>query len=271
MTVHAPGGVPSGAPGWLRPAAAAAILLVGLTGCTSAAARDGDDAARSDRSAAATPEGPGLSDRPDPALAGEPVPTLPPGDPGVGGDDEPGAGGRDDEHGDHDGERAEITEVPSGALVDTETVGALAGGAWSPSPDPRDCTSAAPARAVVSRTAAMSGTDGWLVQVVAAYESVRASNAAVGEAAAALERCGFRETGDPRLGTASVEVARPAGDGTSPGAPAGRGEERAMVLAAEGVTVILVAAGSPAAPGVWESLADVALGTSCAAAAHGCH
>lgn len=266
MTVRSPVGVPAGLRGRLRPAAAAAILLVGLTGCTGAAARDGADAARPDRSATATPEGPGPSDRPDPALAGEPVPTLPPGDPGVGGDvdaaDDDSAGDHGDDHG------GEVAAVPAAAFVDEETLAALAGGDWTAAADPGDCTSAPPPGAVASRSVTLAGSGGQLVQVVGAYESVRASNAAVAAAVAALGRCGFQEAGDPRLGTASVELARPARDTTAGESDA---EQRAMVLAAEGVTVVLVATGSPAAAGAWESLADVALGTSCAAAAPGCH
>jgi len=75
-------------------------------------------------------------------------------------------------------------------------------------------------------------------------------------------------SGAPMVTTASAELARPAGDTTAGESGA---DQRAMVLAAEGVTVVLVATGSPAAAGAWESLADVALGTSCAATAHGCH
>ena len=43
------------------------------------------------------------------------------------------------------------------------------------------------------------------------------------------------------------------------------------MIAADGVSVLLVTSGSSAAPGVWESLADVAMGTSCAAAHDACH
>ncbi len=43
------------------------------------------------------------------------------------------------------------------------------------------------------------------------------------------------------------------------------------MIAAEGVTMVLTGAGSAAAEGVWESLSDVAMGTLCAAGAHGCH
>jgi hypothetical protein len=37
------------------------------------------------------------------------------------------------------------------------------------------------------------------------------------------------------------------------------------------VGVVLVASGSAAAQGVWEALTDLALGSSCLAAADGCH
>jgi hypothetical protein len=104
--------------------------------------------------------------------------------------------------------------------------------------------------------------DGRLVQRVSTYASVAASNTAVDAMAAALRECGFTSAGDPRLGTASAELTRTGGPS---------GGERAVVLAAEGVTVVLVASGSAAAPGAWESITDIALGTSCAAAVHGCH
>ena len=64
------------------------------------------------------PEGPDASDTPDPALSGEPLPTLPPGDPGTG---TPGPGDPGDTP-------AHSVPVPAAAMLDTATVGAVAGG-----------------------------------------------------------------------------------------------------------------------------------------------
>lgn len=205
--------------------------------------------------ASATAEGPGPSDKPDPGLSGSPTPTRPPGDPGPG--DPTPAESHDEEP---------VDEVPDVALVDAETLGALAGGSWSAVATPSDCTGTSPsgpAEATASRTAALASDGGRLVESIASFGSVRAASAAVTAAADSLTDCGFSVTGDPRLGDASRELTR---------AASGSAEaERAVVLAAEGVAVVLVASGSAAAPGAWESLADIALGSSCAAAPHGCH
>jgi hypothetical protein len=76
-----------------------------------------------------------------------------------------------------------------------------------------------------------------------------------------LAGCGFAADGDPRLGEASAQLTK----------DTGTGRQLALVLAAEGATVVLVGSGSAADQAVWPSLADVALGTACAAGVHGCH
>ena len=246
----------------IRALAGAAALALLLGACSTATAEDTAERA----AAEVTAEGPGPADRPDPALAGQPTPTLPPGDPGTDDAalDEPADAHEDDGHADGaDGEHADdtVTEVPAAALVDAGTLGALAGGRWVPAGDGPGCRAAAPPGALASRSATLAADTDRLVQVVAAYPTVAASNAAVSAAAAALEACGFEAVGDPRLGTASMELAR----------ESAAGSERATVLAAEGVTVQLVATGRAGAPGAWESIIDVALGTSCEASVHRCH
>lgn len=250
----------------MRAAAAALGVALLLGGCATAAAEPGPGPGGSATAGRFGPDGPGPSDRPDPALSGEPVPTLPSGDPGTGSgapaDD--GAGTDDDEAGGghDDDDDAPVASVPESALVDAGTVGALAGGSWSVGPaEPDACVTGGPG-STASRSLSLTGPEGRLVQTVAAHPGVPAARAAVPATADRLVACGFTRAGDPRLGDASAELARPTAAG---------GEEKAVVIAADGITVVVVATGSAAAAGVWESLADVALGTSCAASAHGCH
>ena len=77
-----------------------------------------------------------------------------------------------------------------------------------------------------------------------------------------LVGCGFTRDRDPRLGEASELLSRTGDDGTV---------QVAAVIASEGVGLVLVASGSAAEAGSWDALADLALGSSCSAAAHGCH
>jgi hypothetical protein len=265
-----------------RPAAAsAAVLLVAglvLTGCSS------DGTARTSTSggtgrlaglpAASTesasprsappsategpfgPDGPGASDSPDPALTGQPVPTLPPGDPGTDGAD---ADGTDETSSAH----PPVTDVPDAALLDAETVGALAGGAWTEQAAGGGwCAAPRTVGSDVRRGRLLESDGGRLVETVSAYPAPGAAERAVARTAARLEACGWDGDRDPRLGTASEQLTRTGPDGT---------EQVALVLAADGVGIVLVAAGSAAAQGSWESLADLALGSSCLAAADGCH
>lgn len=255
-----------------RTAAAALGLALLLGACSAATAEQGGDSAGApSESARSTPDGPGPSDTPDPALSGQPVPTLPPGDPGTDGsgeaatDDAPPEG--DDGHaGEHGPDEAVgARTVPAAALVDAATVAALAGGSWSAEADAGSaagCPPVTPAGAAASRTLLLRSADGTLLHVVSAHRTVRAARQAVDSVAGLLTGCGFTSAGDPRLGEASAALAR--GEGT--GAP-----EKAVVIAAEGATVVLVGRGSVASAGAWDSLADLALGTSCAAGVHGCH
>lgn len=242
-------------------------LLVG--GCAAATADQGPGS-EPVASADFGPDGPGPSDTPDPALSGQPVPTLPPGDPGTGTADET-EDGHDGEDGHHeDDEHGTVTDVPLAALLDAGTVGALAGGTWATDAKGAEaCLTGAPDGAAASRSAVLVSDDGRLVQSVSTWPGPRAAGkakVAVGALAAELVACGFTEAGDPRLGDASTALERTSGTDGAAGTT-----ERAVVIAAEGATMVLTGAGTAGAEGVWESLSDVAMGTLCAAGAHGCH
>jgi hypothetical protein len=202
------------------------------------------------------PDGPDASDTPDPALSGEPLPTLPPGDPGTG---SPGPGDAAETH-------APGAPVPAAAMLDTATLAAVAGGDWTSAPaSHRWCDAPRTPGAATARVQLLESADGRLVQSVGSYAGSGADRAAVQAVDAATERlqaCGFTLDRDPRLGAASELLTRTAADGT---------DQVVLVLAAEGVGVVLMASGTPAGRGAWDSLADLALGSSCAAAAHGCH
>ena len=253
-----------------RTAAAALGLALLVGACSAATAEQGRDSAGTPaESARSTPDGPGPSDTPDPALSGQPVPTLPPGDPGTDGSGEAATDappeGDDGHAGEHGPDEGVARTVPAAALVDADSVAALAGGSWSAAADAGSaaaCPPVTPAGAAASRTLLLRSAGGTLLQVVSAHRTVRAARQAVDSVAGLLAGCGFTSAGDPRLGEASAALAR--GDDT--GAP-----EKAVVIAAEGATVVLVGRGSAASAGAWDSLADLALGTSCAAGVHGCH
>lgn len=265
---------------WLAVALGLGLLVGGITAATA------DQSPTQPSGASGTdfgPDGPGPSDSPDPALSGQPVPTLPPGDPGTDepGTDDPddGAGGSDepgsdpDDEGGSDGDRpdaARLTEVPAAALLDAQTVGAVAGGAWTvvsdsdgTGPTADDACVTADQVAAPTRGSVLAADDGSgrLVQSVATWPTARAARTAVVGAGSALEACGFTAAGDPRLGEASAAF-----DRTVDGA-----QQHAVVIAVEGATLVLAGSGTAAAPGVWESLADVAMGSLCAAGVHGCH
>jgi len=159
--------------------------------------------------------------------------------------------------------------VPASALLDAQTVGAVAGGSWAPAQGDGAtavdaCLTDTPAGAAAGRSSVLAADDasGRLVQQVATWRSVRAANAGVDTVAAALTGCGFTGTGDPRLGDASAQLERTLDGGFV---------ERVVVIAAEGATVTLTGSGPAAAAGTWESLADLAMGGLCAAGVHGCH
>jgi hypothetical protein len=244
-------------PALVRPAAVAVGLALLVGGCSAASADQAPHGSHTAHAGADFPEGPGPDDRPDPALSGQPVPTLPPGDPGTGSGSDSGAA--DPDHDEHEGH---VTDVPDAALVDAETVAALAGGSWAPETAPGErCAVAAPDGATASRSLTLVSEGDRLVQTVSAHESDQAARDAVPGLAERLAGCGFSAAGDPRLGEASVQLTRATGTAT----------ELAMVLAVEGATVVLVGTGAPAAPAAWAALADLSLGTACSAGVHGCH
>jgi hypothetical protein len=239
------------------------MLLVAalLAGCASASAGDGGSAGpqSADRSVADFgPHGPGPEDRPDPALAGEPVPTLPPGDPGrvdAGGADE----SADHDHDDHGADRP----VPSSALLDAETVSAVVGGSWAAAgvdTDAETCLVGALRAAPAVRSAVLASGDGRLAQAVGRYAAADAARAAVDATVERLAGCGFAPVGDPRIGERSQELTATGGT-----------YARAVVVAAEGAVTVLAAGGSAAAEQAWPALADLSVGTLCAAGVHGCH
>jgi hypothetical protein len=249
----------------MRVAAAAlgVALVLGFGAAALAAQGDTDGTPASSSSPDFGADGPGPSDKPDPALSGEPVPTLPPGDPGTDSPDPDETDTADPEESDEPHDDDVVTEIPESALVDAQTVGDLAGGTWTLDPaDGEACATGAAAGSTASRTVSYAGADGHLVQTVSAHESRAAAKAGVAASRDRLAACGFTPAGDPRLGDASAQLTRTTADGA---------EEVAVVIAADGVSVLLVTSGSAAAPGVWEALADVAMGTSCAAAHDACH
>lgn len=201
-------------------------------------------------------DGPGASDTPDPALSGQPLPTLPPGDPGTGSAD-PGHTEPDD------GRHGSAPTVPSEALLDAASVGAVAGGDWTVSAAPRGwCAGPRMSGTTAVRAQQLRSPDGRLVQSVSAYRDARAAVRAVSVTTDRLVGCGLTRDRDPRLGESSELLTGSSADGT---------QQVVVVLAAEGVGLVLVASGSAAGRGAWDSLADLALGSSCAAAGHGCH
>jgi hypothetical protein len=197
-------------------------------------------------------DGPAASDTPDPELSDQPLPTLPSGDPGTGtaspGGPEP---------------TRPVPAVPGSALLDVATVAAAAGGDWVAAAAPDGwCASPRTPGAAASRSQLLTSDGGRLVQTVSAYDESRPAVRAVAAATTRLQACGFRLDRDPRLGEASELLTRTGPDGTA---------ATAVVLATDGVGVVLLGSGSPTAPDVWDSLVDLALGSSCAAAADGCH
>jgi hypothetical protein len=238
-----------------------AALALALSGCGQ-----GD---RAQDSAAQPPGQP----RTDPgSSAGTGAATGTPGAPDAGG--QPSGGqGRDDpptpdpspstgepagEHG--HGNAPPRTRVPDSALLDAATVGGVIGGTWRPVPAPPDsCDAPRPAGAAGSRTAALAADPRSVVQTVATHASPQAAVQAVGAVAQRLRRCGWTPAQATPLGEASARATR---DG---------GRRTALVLAAEGVTVMLVGTGTSGDPALWDSLADVALGSSCPATPEGCH
>jgi hypothetical protein len=181
---------------------------------------------------------------------------LPPGDPGLDAPPAPDPGVPED---DRDDEEPALTKVPDAAMLDAQTVSAVLGGSWRRSGgEPLGCL--AGDDAVAKRSATYRSPDAEVLQTVATHESLAEADRAVARLGRRLADCGWTGLADPRLGSASVA------------AQGADGSRTAVVVAAEGVTVSLV--GSKRATqsrARWWSLVDLALGDSCAAAAHGCH
>lgn len=193
------------------------------------------------------------------AAASSTLPTLPPGDPGPGPSVPEDTSGVEELHG-----GASRTDVPPGALLDAGTVEAVVGGDWRNATLPADsCSVPRPTspKPVATRSAALTGSGGLLVETVATHEGEDAARA-VNALADRLVGCGWTLQEEPPLGEDSALLTR---SGTL-------GPQQLAIVAAEGVTVTLLARGAVATnPDDWAALLDVAIGTSCLAASDGCH
>jgi hypothetical protein len=185
-----------------------------------------------------------------------PATALPPGDPGLDAPSVPNPG-RPKPGEAHD--ETARTVVPVEAMFDQQTVSGVLGGTWAQSAsEPLACL--ADSDRVAQRSVAFDAADGHLLQTVATHEGHEAADRAVREQLAALQDCGWTSERAPRMGTASAAASNPDGG------------ESAVVLSADGVTVTLVGSGSATEHHRrWASLLDLALGSSCAAAADVCH
>ena len=185
-----------------------------------------------------------------------PATTLPPGDPGLDAPSVPNPGRPKpgDEH-----EKPARTVVPAEAVLDGQTVSGVLGGDWDGSEaQPLHCLTGR--SWVAQRSAAFDSADGRVLLTVATHRSPAAADRDVDDQLTALRDCGWSPQHAPRLGTASAAATYPDGG------------DSAVLLSADGVTVTLVGSGSATASHRrWVSLLDLALGSSCAAAAEGCH
>jgi hypothetical protein len=251
-------------------AAVAGALLV--SGCGSDQA--GDAASRSLQvrkgapaptpaveSAAGTASAPVVSPAPrkdtEESIPVENVPTeLPPGDPGLDAPSVPDPGVPEEGRDHHEDAR---TEVPDEAMLDAGTVSGVLGGQWrAGTAAGTECVEVPDA--VATRTVTFGSEGSQVTQVVATHHSLEEADQAVAAMARQLADCGWQPGRDPRLGTASASADRPDGSQT------------VAVTSAEGVTVTLLGSGEVATGGPrWLALLDVAMGTSCSAAPHGCH
>ena len=185
-----------------------------------------------------------------------PANTLPPGDPGL---DAPSVPNPGRPKGDRKHELPARTEVPAVAVLDGQTVSGVLGGDWEQSEaQPLHCLTGN--SWVAQRSAAFDSADGRVLLTVATHRSVAAADHDVEDQVASLRDCGWTPQHAPRLGTASAAVTYPDGG------------DSAVVLSADGVTVTLVGSGSATENHRrGRSQVDLALGSSCAAAAEGCH
>jgi hypothetical protein len=253
-------------------AIAAGALAITVAGCSGAATGDVGESLKDPSGTPAARAGTG-ADEPDDPAADSASPdtstgsTLPPGDPG------PDAPGTDDPNGDlgneggHPDTNAARTSVPRTAVLDTETVGAVAGGTWAASGAPADsCTVPRPTKAVATRSAQLTGTGSAagsrVVETVSTHRGVAAAVAAVHALERRLTTCHATSAHDPRIGDASVQATLTASDGTV---------TIVTAAAVEGVTFVLSGSGPVTADKHWSALTDIALGSTCVAAVDGCH
>jgi hypothetical protein len=257
-------------------AVAAAAIAVTLTGCGGAAngevkvALNGDGAATVAAAPSQAAAKPSSAADHDASPTPSKPPTLPPGDPG------PDAPGTDDPNGDLGNagsqsaqpKHAAKTKVPRTAVLDAETVAAVAGGSWTSGPAPADsCATPRPAKLVAIRSAQLTGspdgaTTNQIVETVATHRGVNAAVAAVRALKQRLLGCHATSQPDPRIGDASVQLTLAAADGTTTVVTA---------AAVEGVTFVLSGSGPVTGADTWSALTDIALGSTCVTAVDGCH
>jgi hypothetical protein len=220
--------------------AGALLGLVALVGC-------GSPGSGSVATAVSTPSAAGSS------AAAEP--SLPPGDPGLDAPEvpDPGTAGPD-----HDHEEEALRSVPTAALLTAGTVRMVLGGTWERrAGDGDECLR--PRDAVATRSMSYGGSvEALVVETVATYPDPAAADRAVAGLGEAAAGCGWAAGPDPRVGSASVAATD--------------GPRTMTAVSAEGVLVLVVGTGDLTRDHVrWGALVDMALGTSCAAAADGCH
>lgn len=222
----------------------ALVLSVALTGC----------AVSEERFSAAVPVAAGPTELPE----GDPGPDAPEAP-------EPSAVAEDGGHDEHEGDALDV--VPAIAMLDPQTVAETAGAGWTTAPGTSlltgGCKDALTGEhAGGSRTQVLEdGAGRRLVETVTSYPHGDDAEA-VEALGAALPGCGWEIAVAPRLGEASVAATRSGPDGTV----------HLTAVSAEGALVVLTAEGGLGEDAdLWESLADVALGTACSAAPEGCH
>jgi hypothetical protein len=152
------------------------------------------------------------------------------------------------------------TTIPAKALLDTDTLAAVAPAAWSRAPVAKGgCEAPLPAGAAGIRSSAFRATGATFGETVATYAGSPRADAAVTAFAKQLAKCGWKATEAPALGSSSVQATRGA-------------QTVLMIAAEEGVTVVVRGSGTVTAdPATWESLGDLAMGSSCPAAPDDCH
>ena len=183
-------------------------------------------------------------------------PSLPPGDPGLDAPRAPDPGTAGPDPHSHDEEALRV--VPAAALLTAGTVRMVLGGSWERRAGGGDeCLR--PQGAVATRSMTYGGSvEALVVETVGTYPDAASADRAVAGLGEAAAGCGWTAGPDPRIGSASVAATD--------------GPRTMTAVSAEGVLVLVVGTGDlPRDQVRWGSLVDMALGTSCAAAADGCH